>query len=122
MLVVGERVHGRHAGVSGEFLHVVLRISPDDRAMNHPAEHARGVLDRLAASDLNLVRAEKHHLSAQLTDADLERHSSACGGFVENQRPALPGQRQFGMMSAFLFEPDGVGQDSFHVRLRQFFQ
>ena len=58
MLVVGQRVDGRDAGKLRELLHVALRERADDRAVDHPAQHARGVLDRLAAAQLNLVRVK----------------------------------------------------------------
>ena len=59
MFFVRQRVDGGKAGVLGEFLHVLLRVSPDDRAMNHPSEHPGGVLDRFAASELNVGSVEE---------------------------------------------------------------
>ena len=48
MLVVSQRVDGGDAGKFGEFLDIALGKSADDRAMNHPAQHAGGVLDGFA--------------------------------------------------------------------------
>ena len=56
MLVIGQRVDRRDAGEFGELLDIALRERADDRAVDHPAQHARGVLDRLAAAELNVVR------------------------------------------------------------------
>jgi len=73
MLVVRQRVDGRDAGKLGEFLDVALREGADDRAVNHAAQHARGVLDRLAAAKLNVIGIEKHGPAAEFVDADLKR-------------------------------------------------
>src|SRR5580698_6650821 len=40
---------------NAELLHVALRERADDRAVNHATEHARGVLDRFAAAELNVI-------------------------------------------------------------------
>jgi hypothetical protein len=64
MLVVSEGVNGRNAGEAGEILHIRLRERANDRAVHHAAQYARGVLDVLAAAELNVVRVEKHHLAS----------------------------------------------------------
>src|SRR5690242_6034564 len=122
MLVVGESVDRWHAGELREFLDVLLGVRANDRTVNHPAENARGVLDRFTAADLNIAGAEKHHLAAQFADADLEGHARACGRFVEDQRPRLAGQWKFPVPAAFPFHGACRGQDLVHVRSRQFFQ
>ena len=55
MLVVGERVDRRDAGELREIDDVLLGEGSDDRAVHHPAEDASGVLDRLAAAELDVV-------------------------------------------------------------------
>ena len=94
MLVVRQRVDGGDAGVLGELLHVALREGAEHRAVHHPAQHARGVLDRFAAAKLNLAGGQEDHLPAQLADADLEGDAGARGGLGEQHGPGLPGQRQ----------------------------
>ena len=72
MLLIGQRVDGGKAGVLGELLDVLLREGADDRAVDHPPQHAGRVLDRFAAPELDFGGAEKHDLSAQFPDAHLE--------------------------------------------------
>jgi hypothetical protein len=74
MLFVRQRVHGRHPGVGREFDHVVLRIRPDHRAVNHPAEHPCRVLDGLATPQLDVLRVEKQRTPAQFVNPHLETH------------------------------------------------
>jgi hypothetical protein len=47
--------------------------------VNHSSERARSVLDRLAASELKVVRVQEHHLPAEFANADLERNPRARG-------------------------------------------
>ena len=119
MLVVGEGVDGGNARVVREFLDVALREGAEHGAMDHPAQHARGVLDGFAAAKLDFAGREEDHLAAQLADADLEGDAGAGGGLGEQHGPGLTGQRQFGMPPAFLLEVHRVGQDGLHVRPRQ---
>ena len=79
MLIIGERVDRREARKRGELLDIPLRERADHRAVDHPPEHARGVLDRLAAAELDVVRTEEQRVPAQLANADLERHPRARG-------------------------------------------
>ena len=95
----------------GELLDVALCERADDRAVNHAAQHAGGVLDRLAAAQLNVIGIEKHRLPAQFADADLKRNPRARGRFGKDQRPGLAGQRLGFMLAALAFEPDGVAQN-----------
>ena len=55
MLVIGQCVDGWNVRKFRKLLHVGLRKGADDRAMNHPAQHPRGVLDRLAAAELDVI-------------------------------------------------------------------
>ena len=80
--------------IFGEFLDVLLRVSADDRAVNHPSQHAGGVLDRFAAPQLGVAGAEKQRLPAQFPDAHLEGNARARGGFGKEQRPDFARQRQ----------------------------
>ena len=122
MLVVGQRVDGRDAGKFRELLHVALRERADDRAVDHAAQDARRVLDRLAAAKLDVRRAQKHRLPAEFADADLERQPRARGLLGKHQRPRLAGERLLFVTAALALENGGVAQDFFNVRDRQFFQ
>ena len=119
--LVREGIDGGNAGIVGELLDVALREGAEDGAVDHPAQHARGVLDRLAAAKLDFAGGQEDRLPAQLADADLEGHAGAGGGFGEQHGPGLTGQRLLGMPPAFLLEAHGVGQDGLHVRPRQCF-
>ena len=46
----------------------------------------------VAATELDLARAEEHHRAAQLAHADLEGDAGAGRGLGEQQGPSLPGQ------------------------------
>ena len=50
VFVVGERVDRRDAGISCELHDIGLRVGADDRAVDHAAEYACGVLDEFAAA------------------------------------------------------------------------
>src|ERR1039458_7017654 len=122
MLVVRQRVDGRNVRIFRELLDVVLCEGADDRAVNHPAQHACGVLDRLAAAKLDVVGVEKHWPPAKFVDADLERNPRARGRFGKHQRPGLAGQRLGFVMTTLAFEHGGIAQNFFKIRARQFFQ
>ena len=59
MLVIGERIHCGNVRELGELFDVVLSERPDDRAVDHPAEHAGGVLHGFAAAHLDFVGDEE---------------------------------------------------------------
>src|SRR5258707_379475 len=93
MLIIGQRIDGGNFAVVRKILHIALRESPDDGAVDHPSENARGVLDRFTASELHIVAIEKKRVTAQFANANLKGNACARGRFVENQRPSLTGQR-----------------------------
>ena len=119
MLVVREGVDGGDLRVVRELLDVALGEGAEHSAVNHAAHHAGGVLDRLAAAKLNLAGRQENDLAAQLADADLEGDAGARGGLGEDHGPGLAGQRQLGVLAAFLLQLRGVGQDGVHVRAGQ---
>lgn len=88
MLGVRQRVHGRDARVRRELRHVRLGIGPDDRPMDHPAQHARGVLDGLPTAKPD-GGIEEQRASAELMNPDLETHPRAGRGFREDHGPGL---------------------------------
>ena len=64
-----------------------------DRAVNHAAHDARGILDWLAAAELNIVRTEKHQAAAEFANAHFERHTRARRRFFKDHRQGFPGER-----------------------------
>ncbi len=59
-------------------------------------EHERGVAQRLAARELQLVGAQHHRMAAELVDAHLEGDARPRRGLLEDQRDAAPGERPRG--------------------------
>jgi hypothetical protein len=55
-------------------------------------QHAGGVLNRLAATQLDVVPVQEERVSAQFVDADLEGHAGAGGRLREDHRPRLAGE------------------------------
>src|SRR3972149_419707 len=58
-----------------------------------PRRPPRGVGDRLAAVELDVVSPEEERAAAQLEHAHLERHACARGGLLEDHRERLAGER-----------------------------
>ena len=122
MLVVGQRVDGRNAGKFGEFLHVLLRKGADDRAVNHAAHDARGILDGLAASELDVHRAQKHRRAAQFANAHFERKPRARGLLGKHQGPRLARQRLLRVVAPLALENGGIAQNPVKISPRQIFE
>ena len=79
MLGIGECVDGGQAARGREDFQIALRVRADDRPVQHAAEDARRVLDRLtAAAEMQIGRIEKQGVPAQLADTD-PRSSPASG-------------------------------------------
>ena len=70
---VRERVDDRDVGGAGEHLEPFLFEGPDDERVDVSREHAAGVLDRLAAAELQLARVQHHRVCAELHDRHFER-------------------------------------------------
>jgi len=67
----------------------LLGKGADDGSVDHAAENAGGVLDWLAAPELDVVLGEKHDVASELADADLEGDTGPGGGFGEDDGPGL---------------------------------
>ncbi len=93
----------------GERFQVALREGADHRAVEHPAQHAGGVLDGFAAAaELEVVGVEKQRVAAEFADAHLEADPRAGGAFVEDHAPAAVPQRDgvgVSPRSAFISPP-----------------
>ncbi len=90
---IGERVDHRHPRVRGQLLDHAVREGARDDQVAHAGEHARDVLQALAAALAHLDRAQVHDVAAQLVHADGERHPGAERRLVEHQCGGLAGER-----------------------------
>ena len=61
-----------------------------------PGEHQRGIAQRLATRQLQLLGAQHDGMTAELVDADLEGQPRARGGLLEDQRDAATVERARG--------------------------
>ena len=93
MFLIRQRVDRRHTGKFRELLDVALGERANDRAMNHPRQHPRRVLDQFAAAELRICRIEINRFAAELANSDFKRDARARGRLGKNQRPGLSGQR-----------------------------
>src|SRR6266404_8074251 len=121
MFLIGQRVDGGNVRVPGELFDLALCESTKHDALDHSAQHPRGIFKKLTTPKLKLTRSQEKRLAAQLANAYLERNSRARGRFGKDHRPDLAGQRLHGMPPALPFHQNRIGQDSFHARPREFF-
>jgi hypothetical protein len=89
---VGQGVdHGDVAG-PGEGLDALLAVRADHDRVDVARQHARGVLDGLAAAELAAARVDDHGVGAQLDDADLERQPRPGARLLEDHGDGLTAQ------------------------------
>src|SRR2546426_507834 len=93
VFLVIEAVDHRHTRIPGEFEDVLSAERPIHDAVHIAAQHPRGVGDRLAPSDLQVVRAQEEGVTAELGHPDLERHARPGRGLLENHCEALAPER-----------------------------
>ena len=74
----------------GEQLQPLLLERAEHDRVDVAAEHAPGVLDGLAAPQLELGRRDHERMGPQLRDAHLERHPRPGGRLLEDQRHRAP--------------------------------
>ena len=86
MMRGAEHVEDRHRGVLGQLREALVGAGAKPDCDHLPREHDRGVAQRLAAAELQLVRAEHRGMAAELHDAGLEREPRARGRALEYQR------------------------------------
>jgi hypothetical protein len=65
----------------------------------HSAEDARGVLDRFAPTELDIVGGKKDHISAEFPNANFEAYPRARRRLRKHHRPALTLERTRGVSS-----------------------
>ena len=110
--LVGEPVDDGDVGVLGELVDVGLLERADHDPVEVAGEHHRGVLDRLAAAELQVAGGEVEARPAELRDADLEAHARARGRLLEDhpERAALEQPMRHPLALARL-QPVGVVED-----------
>jgi len=86
MVLRRQHVHDGNSGMFGKAVDLVLVPGAQADHGGVAGEHQRGVADRLAAGELQLVRAQDHRMPAEFEDAGLERRARARGRLVEDQR------------------------------------
>ena len=92
VLEVREGVDHRHVGGAGEHLEPLLLEGPQHDRVDVARQHPAGVLDRLAAAELQLARRQHDRMGAELRDADLERDPGA--GATASRRPGRSSARR----------------------------
>ena len=93
VVFVGEAVDHRHARMRGEALDDRLLERADHHDVDHPRDHARDVLDRLAARELRVAAIQVDRDAAQLVHPGLERHARARRRLLEHHRERAVAQR-----------------------------
>src|SRR6266545_710084 len=84
VVLVGEAVDHRHAGVRGETLDDLLLEGADHDEVAHARDHLPRVLDRLAPPELGVARVEVDRRAAELVHPRLERQPRPRRGLLEN--------------------------------------
>ena len=121
MFVVGEGVDGGDFPVVGELDDVVLGKGPDDGSVHHATEDAGGVLDGLAAAQLDVVTGKKHGGASEFADSDFEGDAGAGGGFGENEGPGLSRERLELVVATARLHLDGAVDQHIEFLGREFF-
>ena len=94
---VGEAVDDRHRGVGRHFLDLGVIVGAQHDAIDHPAEHPRGIGDGLAPAQLARTRIEDQHAPAQLPHGDVEADAGAGRVLLEHQRQHAALERGIGI-------------------------
>jgi hypothetical protein len=89
VILVGKAVVDRYSGISGELLHAFLRRATILDSIEHAAEHAGGVLERLLVADLGTGWIQVGDVGALVVAGYLERTTSAGGRLLENETDLL---------------------------------
>lgn len=116
MLLVGEGVDGGNLAVFREINDIALGKGTDDGAVDHAAEDASGVLDRFAATELDVVGGKEKDVTAEFADADLEADAGAGGGLGEHEGPAFAFEGLGGVLATSRFHRGGFREDFLDLR------
>ena len=89
MQQVRQRIDDRDARPLCKLLHAVMAERADHDAVEVARQHARRILDRLAAPELQVAVRQEQRLSAELVHARFERNARARRGLLENHAERL---------------------------------
>ena len=111
-----ERVDNGDVRIVSQLLNAFMPIGTDHDAVEIAREHARRVLDRLAAPKLQVAAAEKECLSAELVHPNFERHARPRRGFLKDHTERLS-RKQFMRNASLLLclEISGERQNLLHI-------
>jgi hypothetical protein len=105
---LGERVEDRNGGAAHEDDEIVVGTEPGGDAVDVTAEDLRGVGQGLTTGQLEIARAEKGRVAAELLHAGLEGVAGAGAGVLEKHAQRLSGQIRVWLCSLALdLEPEG---------------
>ena len=91
--VVGEAVDDGDRAVLGERLDLALGEGADHDCVDKARKHARGVFNRFAPADLQVVGAEEKRIAAELGHADLERNAGTGARFFKDHAECFAGEQ-----------------------------
>ena len=91
-------VDHRHGGVGCKLQQRVMIEDADHDGVDIARQHAGGIGDGLAAAKLHLRAGQHDRLAAELAHADVERHSRAGRGTLENHRQRLAFERLLALL------------------------
>jgi hypothetical protein len=92
-----QAVDDRHGRILRELHQRVMIEDADHDDVDEARQHACGVGDGLAATELHFGAGEHHDFAAELAHADLERHAGARRGLFEDHRQRLVLERTIGL-------------------------
>ena len=101
MRFVGQAVDHRNGRMARHFLDLGMIVGAQHDGIDHPAQHAGGIGDALAAPQLAGGRIEDQHAAAQLPHRDVKADTGAGRILLEHQRQHMARQRRIGIGCAF---------------------
>ena len=120
VVLVGETVDHRDARVCGEALDDRLLERADHHDVDHPRDHARDVLDRLAARELRVAAVQVDRDAAQLVHPRLERDPRARRCLLEHHRERAVAQRLVDLVALEpLLDPARAREQVIELLLRE---
>ena len=109
---ISQTVDDRDRAVFGEILHFALLKGTDHDAVEITGQHARGVLDRFASADLEIVGREEQRLTAELVHTYFKGNAGTGGSLLEDHAEGLSlKQTVADAVLLFIFELVGQIED-----------